>query len=409
MPTPRENKGFWDRVESRYQPFGTTTILEDSRFAARFPVFVGFGSAANAFCIGVFVFALGEAAAGSVAVVTAAFYFGATIYYLSSGQAKHSIQIILWATVVNNVGLHIVLGGFAWSGVILGWGIVVTAASALLLSRRSTITIGGIYLVVAVAFAFFEVGLRASRPRPTVAISTVMSLDMFVVSLLILAPLTTLLVDQIAREQARANSLLLNVLPDVIAKRLKQSPKVIADEYEACTVLFADIVGFTEHSRTVTPERLVEELNHVFSRFDALAQSHGVEKIKTIGDGYMAVAGAPVANDAHVATMCDLAVEMRDQMPSVNKTLGTDFQIRIGINTGAVVAGVIGVSRFAYDLWGDTVNVASRMESQGEVGKIQVTRAVLEEAGSLYSFEPAGSVHVRGRGEMPVFILTGRR
>lgn len=402
-------RDFWAVVESRYQAFGTTAILEDSRFAARLPVFAGFGSALNALAIGVFVFTQGESIAGSLAVLTAGAYTGTTVYYVSSGNAERMTRILLWTSLANNIGIHVTLGGFAWSGVALGWGVLITTASALFLSHRSTLLIGGTYLVATFTLALFESRLRASRAEPPVLLSTVLAVDMFIVSLLLIVPITILLVDQIAREQARANSLLLNVLPDVIVKRLKESPGVIADEFEECTVLFADIAGFTTHSNNVTPERLVEELNHVFSRFDALAQSRGAEKIKTIGDGYMAVAGAPVAQDGHVEMICDLALDMKEELPAINETLGTDFQIRIGINTGKLVAGVIGTSRFTYDLWGDTVNVASRMESQGHRGKIQVTRAVVDKAGSRFSFESVGTLVVRGRGEMPVYVLAGRR
>jgi class 3 adenylate cyclase len=400
---------FWAAIESRHQPFGTTAILEDSRFAARLPVFAGYGSALNAFAIGVFVFTQGEVGAGWLALITAAAYAVATVYYVLSGNAERTTGILLWTSLANNIGVHVLLGGFAWSGVSLGWGVLITSASALFLSRRSTLLIGGAYLVAAVVLFYFEARLRAGRPEPPVIVSTVLAMDMFIVSLLLIAPIASLLVDQIAREQSRTNSLLLNVLPGVVAKRLKQSPGVIADEFDECTVLFADIVGFTTHTHGVSPERLVEELNHVFSRFDALAQTHGVEKIKTIGDGYMAVAGVPVPHPRHVESICDLALAMSEEIPAINETLGTDFQVRIGVNTGSVVAGVIGTSRFSYDLWGDTVNVASRMESQGTAGKIQVTEAVVDHVGSGFLFEAAGTLDIRGRGEMPVYVLVGRR
>lgn len=356
-----------------------------------------------------FSFLSGEAAAGWVAIVTGVAYSGSTAYYYASGRAELAVQVILWASVANNLANHIVMGGFAWSGMALGWGVLVTTAAALFLGRRSTALSGATYLGAAIVLAFFEVPLRATRSAPAPEVSMLFAVNMFVVSLVLLIPITTLLIEQISREQSRANSLLLNVLPEVVAARLKDSPGVIADEFEETTVLFADLVGFTRHSSEVPPERLVDELNHVFSRFDDLVRGHGAEKIKTIGDGYMAVAGAPVPTSDHVDCICSLALAMGAAMHGINQDLGTSFQLRIGINTGSVVAGVIGASRFAYDLWGDTVNVASRMESQGDPGRIQVARSVVDKASSQYRFEPAGTLDVRGRGEMEVFTLAGAR
>jgi adenylate cyclase len=219
--------------------------------------------------------------------------------------------------------------------------------------------------------------------------------------------LTSLLVEQVTKEHQRANSLLLNVFPKPIVNRLKSSTDIIADRFERCAVLFADIAGFTRHSHETNPEIVVAELNEIFSRFDGLAEEFGVEKIKTIGDGYMAVAGAPVESEDCVASICSLALAMRDEIKEANRDLGTDFDVRIGLHTGEAVAGVIGQSRFSYDMWGDTVNIASRMESQGEPGLIQATAAIRANAPSHFRFEPAGVVPVRGIGEMEVFHLTG--
>lgn len=399
------SKRVWEGLESRFRPFGTAAVLEDTTIAARLPLLAGIGATLSIIWMATFSFVSGEASAGWVAVITGVAYAGSTTYYFASGRAELAVKVILWASVANNIVNHIVMGGFAWSGMALGWGVLVTTAAALFLGRRSTTLIGATYLAAAILLAFFEVPLRETRVAPSPEVSMLFAVNMFVVSLVLLVPMTTLLIEQIAREQARANSLLLNVLPEAVAVRLKESPGVIADEFDECTVLFADIVGFTKHSSEVPPDRLVNELNHVFSRFDDLVRDQGAEKIKTIGDGYMAVAGAPIPSSGHVDRICSLALAMEAEMPDINRALDTNFELRIGINTGSVVAGVIGASRFAYDLWGDTVNVASRMESQGEPGRIQVTRAVVEGARDSYRFEPAGTLDVRGRGEMEVFTL----
>lgn len=400
-------EGFWAGFEARFRPFGTAAALEDSRIPSRLPLFAGITATLNIAWQAAFPFLYGEPVAGWVAVATGLVYSTATLFYYLTGNARAGLYVILWVSLANNLGIHVSLGGFAWSGMALGWGVLVTAAAALFLGRRSATHIGLSYATAAVVMAILEPGLRVGRDPPAAEVSTLLAVNMFVVSLVILVPMVVLLVEQIAREQARANDLLLNVLPSAIARRLKETPGVIADEFEECTVLFADIVGFTAHSSTVRPELLVQELNLVFSRFDDLAMGLGVEKIKTIGDGYMAVAGAPLPSDGHVDSICSLALAMEAEMPRINDSLGTAFELRIGINTGSVVAGVIGVSRFAYDLWGDTVNVASRMESQGEPGRIQVTGAVVEKASDGFRFEPAGKIDVRGRGEMDVFALVG--
>jgi adenylate cyclase len=176
-------------------------------------------------------------------------------------------------------------------------------------------------------------------------------------------------------EQTKSEALLLNILPPPIAERLKQVPGIIANRFEAVTVLFADIVGFTELAAGVAPEALVGMLNEVFSCFDLLAEQHGLEKIKTIGDSYMVVGGLPMPRPDHATAVAAMALDMQAAIRAVS---GGALNVRIGIHSGPVVAGVIGTRKFSYDLWGDTVNVASRMESHGQAGAIQVSAATYE-------------------------------
>ncbi|MGA8040226.1 MAG: adenylate/guanylate cyclase domain-containing protein [Acidimicrobiia bacterium] len=400
--------GFWERALRRLDPTGTRLLMDDPNLGFRVFVLAGVGSACNAVLAAVISFAYHETMAGWAAVLTASFYVGGTLFLLATGRLKIAVLTILWVSVANSIVMHIVLGGFAWSGVALGWGVLVTAASALTFSRGTTVSIAAVYLLAALVLGFLEPAVRATRDQPPVALTTILAMDMFVVSLLILAPMMAALVGQMVREQTRANSLLLNVLPAVIARRLKTSPGVIADRFEECTVLFADLVGFTSHSARVPPERLVSELNTIFSAFDELVRVSGVEKIKTIGDGYMAVAGVPVPREDHLIAMCDLALALQAEMAKVNERMGTDYRLRVGLHTGPVVAGVIGESKFSYDLWGDTVNLASRMESRGRPGMVQTTAAVREKAGDRYMFKPAGLIDLRGR-QVEAFFLEGRR
>jgi adenylate cyclase len=224
------------------------------------------------------------------------------------------------------------------------------------------------------------------------------------------------LYDRVVSEQKLSERLLLNVLPRSIAERLKGHTEVtvesfaavIADSFKDVTVLFADIVGFTRFSAGVTPEALVDVLNDIFTRFDGIADRRGLEKIKTIGDSYMAAAGLPVPVADHATRAAHMALDMVEAMASFNELTHLDLKVRIGLGTGAVVAGVIGKRKFLYDLWGDVVNTASRMESHGVVGRIQLmesTRLLLSEP---FLLEPRGTIEVKGKDEMRTWFLNGR-
>ena len=206
------------------------------------------------------------------------------------------------------------------------------------------------------------------------------------------------------REHERSERLLLNVLPEPVAMRLKRNEGVIADRFEHATVLFADIVDFTPISAGIAPHEVVELLDAVFSDFDELAERYGLEKIKTIGDAYMAASGIPTPRPDHVQAVADMALAMLDVASSHRDGLG----LRIGIDTGPVVAGVIGRRKFIYDLWGDTVNTASRMESHGVPGQIQVTERVVTALRDDYVLEPRGPIEIKGKGPMPTWFLRSR-
>jgi adenylate cyclase len=206
-------------------------------------------------------------------------------------------------------------------------------------------------------------------------------------------------------QQEQTEKLLLNILPKPIADRLQKEQKLIADHFDEVTVLFADLVGFTEFSTHKSPTQLVEILNGIFSEFDRLSELHGLEKIKTIGDAYMVVGGLPTARADHAEAIALLALEMQAALKRFNIKIGESFELRLGIHSGAVVAGIIGISKFSYDLWGDTVNVASRMESNGLPGKIQVTAATYERLKDQFVFEERGQIPVKGKGTMLTYWL----
>lgn len=203
--------------------------------------------------------------------------------------------------------------------------------------------------------------------------------------------------------------LLLNILPGEIADRLKGGEGTIADSFADVTVLFADLVGFTLMSSNVGAAEVVNRLNGLFTRFDEIATSLGVEKIKTIGDAYMAVCGLPRPQADHTERILQMAARMLEATRSYSRAIGIPMDLRIGINSGPVVAGVIGATKFIYDLWGDTVNIASRMESHGVPGSVQVTRSVYEKLKESYDFSPRGTIDVKGKGMIEAWLFVGSR
>jgi class 3 adenylate cyclase len=212
----------------------------------------------------------------------------------------------------------------------------------------------------------------------------------------------------LVQEQERSERLLLNVLPSTIAARLKTSSAVIADGFDDVTVLFADIVNFTPLSDRVSPEQLVKLLDELFTDFDGLVERFDLEKIKTIGDAYMVAGGLPIERPDHVQAVADMALEMNTAVARHTASAGDGFSLRIGIDTGPVVAGVIGRKKFIYDLWGDTVNTASRMESHGVPGRIHVTGRTRDRLADTFELECRGEIQVKGKGPMTTYFLVGR-
>ena len=210
-------------------------------------------------------------------------------------------------------------------------------------------------------------------------------------------------------EHQRSEALLLNVLPPSIAERLKSNPGVIADQHESATILFADVVGFTPLSAELPAARLISVLNDLFSRFDALTEKHGLEKIKTIGDAYLVVGGLPTARPDHAEAVAAMALDMIETMRSFREEQGLPIDVRIGLNSGPVIAGVIGQKKFIYDLWGDAVNVAARMESHGTAGAIHVAPGAHTLLEAKFVLEARGTMQIKGKGEMATWMLLGRR
>ena len=217
------------------------------------------------------------------------------------------------------------------------------------------------------------------------------------------------LFDQVVAERKVSERLALHVPPDSIAARLQARPDVTADTFADVTVVIADVVGFAELTPAVSPERLALLLDEVFTGFDGLAKARGLKKIKTLGNSYMAAAGVPVPSGDHAARAAHLALDMVDALDRFNERRDHALQVRIGIATGAVVAGVIGRHRYLYDVWGDAVNTASRMESHGVAGRVQVADSTRRRLGEPFLFEERGALEVEGQGDVTTWFVGGRK
>ncbi|MEW5992172.1 MAG: adenylate/guanylate cyclase domain-containing protein [Chloroflexota bacterium] len=300
------------------------------------------------------------------------------------------------------------LGGFIASSAVSLWALVAALGALFFFSPREAIPwfVGFIGLTIASGLAEPLVAARAAAiPGPIATAFFVLNVTgVSVTSYLLLQYAVR------ARDAAMASSeaLLLNVLPKAIAERLKRESGTIAESHADVTVLFADVVDFTPFTQRTAPAQVVGVLDEIFSAFDRLAEVHGLEKIKTIGDAYMVASGLPDHRADHAAAAAEMAIEMQEAVARLCSVLDLALEIRIGMDSGPVVAGVIGRRRFIYDLWGDTVNTASRMESHGLPGRIQVTQATYERLGSAYRFEDRGEIEVKGKGPTRAYLLLGR-
>ena len=296
------------------------------------------------------------------------------------------------------------LGGFLASSGVMLWALV-SPLGALVWSPRPLPWFSG-YLALAVVSGVIDPSLTPA------SIPEWLNIAFFVMNFggvsTVVYFLLRYFMRGLASERQKSETLLLNVLPASIARRLKAGERPLADRFEEVAVLFADMVGFTPMSEHLAPEAVVELLDGLFSEFDEIAERRHLEKIKTVGDAYMVVGGLPEPRSDAAEAVAEMALEMQDMVAGYRTSLGDTLRLRIGIDIGPVVAGVIGRRKFTYDLWGDTVNTASRMESHGIPGQIQVTPHAYERLRHSYRFEPRGPVEVKGKGLFDPYLLIGR-
>ena len=391
---------------ARLQPTGLAKALDDRRLLAIVACTVVVFAIINWLVLAIVQFAFGEIATGLVDTALLAVGSLGAVWFFRTGNIDTYSKLALFSSAIGVLSVHILLGGYAWSGSYLLWGISNVVFAALFLSTRVTTFIGTAYLITSVVFIFLEQNLQDLRgARPDPALAPINTVQILISTTVILVPAAVLLREQIFDERSRSRRLMLNILPETIADRLQANPGVIADTHDECTVLFADLVGFTEHSREVSAQRLVEELNRIFVTFDHLVSKAGGEKIKTMGDGYMAAFGVPESIPDHIDHGCSVALSIIEHMSSINSELGTHYKVRVGVATGSAVAGVIGETKFTYDVWSDTVTLASRLERAAEPNTVLVSEEVAEKVSDTFTTTPRGEVDLKGRGPTPAYQL----
>lgn len=302
--------------------------------------------------------------------------------------------------------LMIALGGFINSSAVILWAFICPLGALLFDKPDNAPRWFLAYLGLIILSGVIQPYVRLTNGLSSATIITFFVMNLGSVSAFVFV-LVSYFVGQKNIFQEKAETLLLNVLPKEIAQILKYESRTIADHYDAASILFADMVNFTPMSAEMSPVAMVELLNEIFTHFDGLVEKHDLEKIKTVGDCYMVAAGVPRFRADHAHALVRLALEMREFIHSRTFKSSRPVDFRIGINTGPVLAGVIGRKKFIYDLWGDAVNIASRMESHGTGGVIQITRATLECIKDEFTCEAHGTVNVKGKGEMEVWHVKG--
>ncbi len=356
---------------------------------------------------GIIYINLGEKLAGLIPLSYSLFSLFSVIYFgvTSKFQVFRLSQLLL--ILLLPCILMFALGGFISGSAVILWGLI-CPLGAMLFDRQSKAFRWFVaYIALVIVSGILQPWVRFKNNLHTEQINF-----FFIVNFVAVGSLIFLMVYYfVGRKndfQAQSESLLLNILPKEIVKILRAQHRTIAEQFEGASILFVDVVNFTPLSETLSPAQLVELLNAVFSKFDAFTEKYRLEKIKTIGDCYMVAAGVPCTRPDHAIALTAMAIEMRDYVAQ-NEFNGKKLSFRFGINSGPVVAGVIGRKKFSYDLWGDSVNIASRMESHGNSGMIQITQATYELIKDDFNCSPQGMVNVKGKGEMNVWFVVDRK
>ena len=398
-----EQTSIWDRIAARVKPSGALVAMENPRTIVWMGLAWTLGAVPNAVVQAGLFFWFDEPVTAWVFVGYGFVSIVGWFLFATTGSVRGTFGLLLAVGVIITAAVHVTMGGYANSGAVLMWGTAITTTSVLLFERREVFAVGATIAVLAVVFGFLEQTLQASRPPPDPTLPAVMFAYSIVTVVVLVIPVVGLLMGRLSFERERAESLLLNVLPEEVASELKETGATTTHSFESISVLFADIVGFTPLAAEMEPEEMVDQLNEVFTRFDTLTERHGCEKIRTIGDAYMVASGVPTPRADHAHAMASMALEMLEYAKT------TPLSFRLGINSGPAVAGVVGTSKFQYDIWGDTVNTASRMESHGKTDRIQIAEGTYQLIKDDFETTPRGPIEVKGKGTLTTWYLDGIR
>ena len=364
---------------------------------------------------GVLYLAFGETLAAIPPLGFAAVVLLSLLAYRFHGRDAVLRDTLIALMIPLPFALQLILGGFAASGAVVMWSAMSVFGSLVLAGARPAAGWLAVFAVELAVASVLDPAVAHANRLPQWLVIAFFAMNIVAMAAIAFATIAMFLVQRdramaaLAREQERSEALLLNVLPKEIAERLKAGETRIADAYDATTVLFADIVGSTKLAERLDAKQLVALLNEIFSRFDLLAEKHGVEKIRTIGDNYMCVAGVPRPRADHAQAVARLALDMCGYLDELHAR-GETVDFRIGVNSGPCVGGVIGLRKFEFDIFGDPVNTASRMESHGMAGRIHLSDATYQLlANDGFEFESRGTIDVRGKGPMRTWFLVGSK
>lgn len=342
-------------------------------------------------------------------IVIGLVYAAAAFTLFRTKDFKLYINLLALTTLAFFVGIQVSLGGFLNSGLIIIMSLLNPLLGALLLSRRNTILLAALSMLVFAILLFFDESISVNSPVLPPYFGFFNGFFTFLTLIAFTTGTILYLVRQLEVAQNRADRLLFNLLPYAIAKRLKNNPRSIADAHQEVSILFADIVGFTPLTAQLSPHEMIELLNQIYSHFDTLVEKYQVEKIRTIGDNYMVAAGVPEPHPTHAQALARMALDMIAYSESLPPIAGVKLRFRIGINSGSLVAGVVGSNKMHYDIWGDSVNIASRMESQGVPNRVQVTQQTYDLLKDDFILEPRGMTSIKGKGDMQTWFLIKQR
>jgi guanylate cyclase len=386
---------------------------EDLRLEKTLMVSVSLMIIAASFLWSAMYFAFGEPVAGAIPLSYAIISSLSIGILALTGEYRFYRFLQLALILLLPFFLMVALGGFVNSSAVILWSLLCPFGALVFSDLKQASRWFLAYCALVVISGFLQPYVRSLNNLPTT-----ITILFFVMNILAVSSIAFILLyyfvgqknkfySQLQLEQEKSEELLLNILPKDIADILKVENRIIADHFESATILFADLVGFTKLTSEMAPIELVELLNDIYSQFDRLVEKYGLEKIRTIGDNYMAVSGVPNSRADHAQAMAEMALDMSKYLAKKQTSSGKPIQFRIGINSGSLIAGIVGKKKFQYDVWGDAVNIASRMESHGVPGKIQITQTTYKLIEDKFICDPRGTVELKGKGQMATWFLRG--